>query len=47
MDSALVPAGRADVLVAGVKILVAAIEHDGAATLVVRDRGHRYARLSA
>lgn len=35
--------GRADVIVAGVTILLAALEHCGAGTLVVRDRGLRYA----
>ena len=35
--------GRADVVVAGVTILLAALEHCGARTLVVRDRGLRYA----
>ena len=35
--------GRADVIVAGVTILLAALEHCGADTLVVRDRGLRYA----
>lgn len=35
--------GRADVIVAGVTILLAALEHCGAETLVVRDRGLRYA----
>lgn len=37
------PAGRADVIVAGVTILLAAMRHCGAETLVVRDRGLRYA----
>lgn len=37
--------GRADLVVAGVTILVAALEHCGAQTLVVRDRGLRYALL--
>jgi exopolyphosphatase/guanosine-5'-triphosphate,3'-diphosphate pyrophosphatase len=35
--------GRADVVVAGVTILLAALEHCGAGTLVVRDRGLRFA----
>lgn len=35
--------GRADVVVAGVTILLAALEHCGAETLVVRDRGLRFA----
>lgn len=35
--------GRADVIVAGVTILLAALEFCGAETLVVRDRGLRYA----
>lgn len=35
--------GRADVIVAGVTILLAALEHCGAQTLVVRDRGLRFA----
>ncbi len=39
------PTGRADVIVAGIAILVAALDHCGAKTLVVRDRGHRYALL--
>ncbi|MBL9103925.1 MAG: Ppx/GppA family phosphatase [Myxococcales bacterium] len=34
---------RADVVVAGLTILVAALEHCGAETLIVRDRGLRYA----
>ncbi len=37
--------GRADVIVAGVTILCAALEHCGATTLVVRDRGLRYSLL--
>ena len=37
--------GRADVIVAGVTILLCALEHCGAETLVVRDRGLRYALL--
>ncbi len=37
--------GRADVIVAGVTILLAALEHCGAETLVVRDRGLRYALM--
>ncbi|MCA9716462.1 MAG: Ppx/GppA family phosphatase [Myxococcales bacterium] len=39
------PEGRADVIVAGVAILVAAMEHCGASTLVCRDRGLRYALI--
>lgn len=35
--------GRADVVVAGLTILLAALDHCGAVTLVVRDRGLRYA----
>ncbi len=41
----LIGPGRADVVVAGVTILLAALEHCGADTLVVRDRGLRYALL--
>lgn len=37
--------GRADVIVAGVTILLCALEHCGAETLIVRDRGLRYALL--
>jgi exopolyphosphatase/guanosine-5'-triphosphate,3'-diphosphate pyrophosphatase len=37
--------GRGDVIVAGLTILVAALEHCGANTLVVRDRGLRWALL--
>lgn len=43
MRSPVLPAGRADVIVAGVTILVEALRHCGATTLVVRDRGLRYA----
>lgn len=39
------PPLRADVIVAGLSILDAALEHCGAETLVVRDRGLRYALL--
>ncbi len=39
------PPGRADVVVAGLSILRVALEHCGAKTLVVRDRGLRYALL--
>lgn len=39
------PKGRADVIVAGLCILKVAMEHCGAQTLVVRDRGLRYALL--
>ena len=41
---ALDPA-RADVIVAGLTILVAAMQHCGATSLVVRDRGLRYALI--
>jgi exopolyphosphatase/guanosine-5'-triphosphate,3'-diphosphate pyrophosphatase len=37
------PPGRADVIVAGVTILLETLRHCGARTLVVRDRGLRYA----
>lgn len=37
------PVGRADVIVAGLSILHVALQHCGADTLVVRDRGLRYA----
>jgi exopolyphosphatase/guanosine-5'-triphosphate,3'-diphosphate pyrophosphatase len=37
--------GRADVIVAGLAILVAALDHAVADTFVVRDRGLRYALL--
>jgi exopolyphosphatase/guanosine-5'-triphosphate,3'-diphosphate pyrophosphatase len=39
------PVGRADVIVAGLTILVEALRHCGATTLVCRDRGLRYALL--
>lgn len=39
------PPGRADVVVAGLTILSVAMEHCGADTLIVRDRGLRYALL--
>jgi exopolyphosphatase/guanosine-5'-triphosphate,3'-diphosphate pyrophosphatase len=42
---ALVGPGRADVIVGGLTILLAALEHCGADTLKVRDRGLRYALL--
>lgn len=45
MASPMLPAGRADVIVAGVSILLVAMEHCGAQTLVVRDRGLRYALI--
>lgn len=41
----LLGAGRADVIVGGVTILLAALEHCGADLLMVRDRGLRYALL--
>jgi exopolyphosphatase/guanosine-5'-triphosphate,3'-diphosphate pyrophosphatase len=41
------PPGRADVIVAGIAILVAAMDHCGAETLVCRDRGLRYALIEA
>ncbi|MEZ4429022.1 MAG: hypothetical protein R3A51_15235 [Nannocystaceae bacterium] len=37
------PRGRGDVIVAGLTILLAALAHCGASTLVCRDRGLRYA----
>ncbi len=37
--------GRGDVIVAGMAILLAAMEHCGAETLVVRDRGLRFALI--
>jgi len=43
--SAVLPAKRADVIVAGLTILIGALEHCGASTLVVRDRGLRYALI--
>lgn len=43
MQRPVLPAGRADVIVAGLSILKVALEHCGASTLVVRDRGLRYA----
>ena len=39
------PPRRADVIVAGISILLAALAHCGAHTLVVRDRGLRYALI--
>jgi exopolyphosphatase/guanosine-5'-triphosphate,3'-diphosphate pyrophosphatase len=39
------PPGRADVIVAGASILVAAMRHCGATELLVRDRGLRYALI--
>ncbi len=39
------PAKRADVIVAGISILLTVLAHCGAGTLVVRDRGLRYALL--
>ena len=41
----LLPSGRAEAIVAGLTIVLAAMDHCGAATLVVRDRGLRYALL--
>jgi len=41
----VLPNGRADVIVAGLTILVATLRHCGAQTLVVRDRGLRYALI--
>lgn len=41
----VLPPGRADVIVAGVTILVEALRHCGAQTLVIRDRGLRYALI--
>ncbi len=41
----ILPAGRADVIVAGLIILLAAMEHVGAHTLLCRDRGLRFALL--
>lgn len=43
MKRPCLPAGRADVIVAGATILWVALRHCGATTLVVRDRGLRYA----
>jgi len=43
--SPVLPAKRADVIVAGLTILIGALEHCGASTLVVRDRGLRYALI--
>lgn len=37
--------GRADVVVAGISVLLVALDHCGATTLAVRDRGLRYALL--
>ena len=37
------PRGRADVIIAGLTILLATLDHCGAQTLVCRDRGLRYA----
>jgi len=41
----ILPAGRADVIVTGLTILLAVLRHCGAQTLVTRDRGLRYALL--
>lgn len=43
--SPMLPPGRVDVIVAGATILVEALRHCGAKTLVVRDRGLRYALI--
>lgn len=43
----LLPPKRADVIVAGVSILLCAMRHCGAQSLVVRDRGLRYALIEA
>ena len=43
--SPILEAKRADVIVAGLTILIGAMEHCGAETLVVRDRGLRYALI--
>ena len=43
LERPCLPPGRADVVVAGLTILCVAMEHCGASTLVVRDRGLRYA----
>jgi exopolyphosphatase / guanosine-5'-triphosphate,3'-diphosphate pyrophosphatase len=42
---ACLPKGRADVIVAGITVLLAAMDHCGAQRLVVRNRGLRYALL--
>ena len=42
---ACLTSGRADVIVAGLYILAAAMEALGATTLRCRDRGHRFALL--
>lgn len=41
----VLPRGRADVIVAGLTILIAVLRHCGASTLVTRDRGLRYALI--
>ena len=43
--STLLPPKRADVIVAGITILLCAMRHCGASQLVVRDRGLRYALI--
>ncbi|MEM6989177.1 MAG: Ppx/GppA family phosphatase [Myxococcota bacterium] len=45
IQDGVLPAGRADVIVAGLTILLAVLEHCGAETLVTRDRGLRYALI--
>jgi exopolyphosphatase/guanosine-5'-triphosphate,3'-diphosphate pyrophosphatase len=47
MAATLLPPKRADVVVAGLTILLCAMQHCGAHTLVVRDRGLRYALIEA
>ncbi|MCH9683651.1 MAG: Ppx/GppA family phosphatase [Deltaproteobacteria bacterium] len=44
-QSPMLPAGRADVIVAGATILLEVLRHCGAQTLVIRDRGLRYALI--
>ena len=45
VENTLLPAKRADVIVAGLTVLVQAMRHCGARELVVRDRGLRYALI--
>jgi exopolyphosphatase/guanosine-5'-triphosphate,3'-diphosphate pyrophosphatase len=47
VERTLLPAKRADVVVAGASILLSAMRHCGAQTLVVRDRGLRYALIES